>query len=141
MTSGYAETNCCDGDDSGFEEDDPYAGEDIDPGFGEINSYYDNCDTEFGIIHESPKFFKNMSNQIIHIRVFKRNANKYITIIENLSASNIETLLKQFKKNFNCNGSISNKVIHLQGDQRIKVKEYLITNKITDKDNISVHGF
>ena len=82
-----------------------------------------------------------MSNQIIHIRVFKRNANKYITIIENLSASNIETLLKQFKKNFNCNGSISNKVIHLQGDQRIKVKEYLITNKITDKDNISVHGF
>lgn len=49
-------------------------------------------------------------------------------------------------KVFACNGTIVEdeelgEVIQLQGDHRTKVQQFLIEEKIADKDQIKVHGF
>lgn len=55
-------------------------------------------------------------------------------------------LLKAFKKEFACNGTLvedeeMGEVIQLQGDQRNKVHQFLIEEEIVEKDKIKVHGF
>jgi translation initiation factor 1 len=55
-------------------------------------------------------------------------------------------ILKAFKKDFACNGSIVNdeemgNVIQLQGDQRAKVAGFLAEAGIVAKNKIKIHGF
>jgi translation initiation factor 1 len=52
----------------------------------------------------------------------------------------------QLKKVFACNGTIVEdeelgEVIQLQGDHRTKVHQFLVEEKIAEKDQIKVHGF
>ena len=54
-------------------------------------------------------------------------------------------ILEEFKKKFNCNGTIVDDpdlghVIQLQGDQRKVVAQFLVDEKIAKKDVIKVHG-
>jgi len=87
------------------------------------------------------------SNQekYVHLRIFKRNARKDVTTIENLpSEISRKKLLSVLKKTMNCNGHIiptNNPVIQLQGDHRISVKNLLISDKLVDKKYIIVHGY
>lgn len=55
-------------------------------------------------------------------------------------------ILKAFKKEFACNGTVISdpelgEVIQLQGDQRTKVCEFLIKGKIATPELIKMHGF
>lgn len=55
-------------------------------------------------------------------------------------------LLKAFKKEFACNGTIVDdeelgQVIQLQGDQRQKVAAFIVQEGITSKTEVKVHGF
>lgn len=56
-------------------------------------------------------------------------------------------ILKAFKKEFCCNGTVIEdpelgKVIQIQGDQRKNVHTFLVDNKIVkNKELIKVHGF
>lgn len=55
------------------------------------------------------------------------------------------TVLKAFKKKFNCNGTIVDdpeygQVIQLQGDQRQNVSQFLTEEGIAKKDVIKIHG-
>lgn len=55
-------------------------------------------------------------------------------------------LLKAFKKEFACNGTIVDdeelgQVIQLQGDQRQKVATFIVQEGITPKTDVKVHGF
>ena len=55
-------------------------------------------------------------------------------------------LLKAFKKEFACNGTIVDdeelgQVIQLQGDQRQKVAAFIVQEGITPKTDVKVHGF
>ncbi|KAL2917782.1 Eukaryotic translation initiation factor eIF-1 [Polyrhizophydium stewartii] len=83
----------------------------------------------------------------IHIRVQQRNGRKTLTTLQGLPADlDQKRLLKAFKKDFACNGNIvedeeMGHVIQLQGDQRIKIQTFLITEGIATKDKIKIHGF
>ncbi|KAJ1649557.1 Eukaryotic translation initiation factor eIF-1 [Dispira simplex] len=87
----------------------------------------------------------NSSN--VDIRIQQRNGRKTITTIQGLPEElDFKKLLKAFKKEFACNGSITTdeelgEVIQLQGDQRRSVAEFLADEEITKKENIKIHGF
>lgn len=55
-------------------------------------------------------------------------------------------ILKVFKKEFACNGTIVDddelgEVLQLTGDQRLKIAEFLVKEDIAKKSDIKVHGF
>ncbi|GAA6022958.1 hypothetical protein JCM10207_007729 [Rhodosporidiobolus poonsookiae] len=82
----------------------------------------------------------------IHIRIQQRNGRKTITTLQGVPTEyDPKKLLKAFKKEFACNGSIveheeMGKVIQLQGDQRQNIFNILVEEGI-EKDTIKVHGF
>ncbi|ORY62872.1 translation initiation factor SUI1 [Leucosporidium creatinivorum] len=82
----------------------------------------------------------------IHIRIQQRNGRKTITTLQGVpKAYDPKKLLKAFKKEFACNGSIveddeMGQVIQLQGDQRTKIAEILMEEGIK-REVIKVHGF
>ncbi|SGY30193.1 BQ5605_C002g01128 [Microbotryum silenes-dioicae] len=82
----------------------------------------------------------------IHIRIQQRNGRKTITTLQGVPTEyDPKKLLKAFKKEFACNGSLVDdeemgQVIQLQGDQRTKIAEILIEEGI-DKETIKLHGF
>jgi len=85
---------------------------------------------------------------IIHIRIQQRRAHKYITTIQGISPEfDFKKILRAFKKNFNCNGTIvtdeekGDEVIQLTGDQRQACAEFFIQEGIANsKDHVKVHG-
>ncbi|KAI3869554.1 hypothetical protein MKX03_012131 [Papaver bracteatum] len=84
----------------------------------------------------------------VHIRVQKRNGEKCLTTVEGLKKElNYENILKQFKKEFGCNGNIvtqdkeESKVIQLQGDQRKNIRYFIVKAGVADRDYIKLHGF
>ena len=83
----------------------------------------------------------------VHIRVQKRNGRKCITTISGIDPKiDLKKVLKSFKKDLSCNGSIASdeqfgEVIQVQGDQRMAVAEFFVAQKICKKSNIKVHGF
>ncbi|KAJ3533860.1 hypothetical protein NM688_g7224 [Phlebia brevispora] len=82
----------------------------------------------------------------IHIRIQQRNGRKTLTTLQGLPKEyDAKKLLKAFKKEFACNGTIvddeeAGEVIQLQGDQRQKIQLFL-TNEGIAKNTIKVHGF
>lgn len=58
----------------------------------------------------------------------------------------LKKILKVLKKDFACNGNIVKdddlgEIIQLQGDQRVKVSEFLTGQLQLAKKNIKIHGF
>ncbi|KAI1314850.1 Eukaryotic translation initiation factor eIF-1 [Mortierella claussenii] len=83
----------------------------------------------------------------IHIRIQQRNGRKTLTTIQGLPKTfDQKRMLKIFKKDFACNGTLVEdeelgSVIQLQGDQRTKVSTLLTTEGGIDKKQIKIHGF
>ena len=93
--------------------------------------------------------FEELTREIVHIRLQKRNGRKSITTIAGLEQDlDFRRLLKALKKNFKCIGSLdivegTEKVlaIRLSGDQRENIKNFLLQEKIIlDENNIIIHG-
>ncbi|KAH9900991.1 eukaryotic translation initiation factor 1 [Cubamyces lactineus] len=99
----------------------------------------------------------------IHIRIQQRNGRKTLTTLQGLPKEyDLKKLLKAFKKaifllleplgltsanfqEFACNGTLvddeeAGQVIQLQGDQRLKISQFLVQEGIP-KGTIKVHGF
>ncbi|KAF9792131.1 eukaryotic translation initiation factor SUI1 [Thelephora terrestris] len=82
----------------------------------------------------------------IHVRIQQRNGRKSLTTLQGLPKEySSRKLLKAFKKEFACNGTLiedeeAGMVIQLQGDQRVKIKHFLMEEGIPEKD-IQLHGF
>ncbi|CAI7862551.1 unnamed protein product, partial [Closterium sp. NIES-54] len=83
----------------------------------------------------------------VHIRIQQRNGRKSLTTVQGLNKEfNYNKILKDFKKEFCCNGTVVQdielgQVIQLQGDQRKNVSAFLIQAGIAKKDLIKMHGF
>lgn len=83
----------------------------------------------------------------IHIRIQQRNGRKTLTTVQGLPEEyDLKRILKVLKKDFACNGNIVKaeelgEVIQLQGDQRVKVMEFLTSQLGMQKKNIKIHGF
>ena len=82
----------------------------------------------------------------IHIRNQRRNGRKSWTIVQGIPEKfSMNKILKYFKKELNCNGTLVSdpefgEVIQLQGDKRKEVAEFLFHQGIAEKDAIKVHG-
>jgi len=82
----------------------------------------------------------------IHIRIQQRNGKKTLTTLQGLGKEyDLKKVLKAFKKEFACNGTLVDdeelgQVIQLQGDQRQKIQSFL-TEEGVAKATIKVHGF
>ena len=83
----------------------------------------------------------------LHIRIQQRNGRKSITTVQGLASDlNLKLILKTWKKSFTCNGAIVDdeehgKIIQLQGDKRIDVRDFLVSEEINRKEDVVVHGF
>jgi len=103
----------------------------------------------------------------IHIRLQQRNGRKTVTTVQGLPDKyDPKKLLKAMKKEFGCNGHVVEsadssdeeapapakapvadfgQVLQFQGDQRVKVKDWLVTMGILSakeaKDLIVIHGY
>ena len=88
-----------------------------------------------------------LTNLLIDLRIQQRNGRKTLTTVQGLPKDiDQKKLLKAFKKDFACNGTIVQdeelgEVIQMQGDQRQKAQQFLADNQICTKDKIKVHGF
>lgn len=91
--------------------------------------------------------FPNKQVDKVHLRVQKRTGKKYLTTIQGIPTKfSLKKLLKAFKKEFCCNGTIVEdeelgSIIQLQGDKRKEVAEFLLSESVVDKANLQVHGF
>ncbi|KAG0193619.1 Eukaryotic translation initiation factor eIF-1 [Apophysomyces sp. BC1034] len=83
----------------------------------------------------------------LHLRIQQRNGRKTLTTLQGLSQDvDIKRLLKAVKKSFACNGTAVDdpehgEILQLQGDQRLKLAEFLVVEGIAKKADIKVHGF
>jgi len=83
----------------------------------------------------------------MHIRIQQRNGRKTLTTLQGLAKEyDPKKLLKAFKKEFACNGTVVDdeemgQIIQLQGDQRLKIYTFLTEEGGLDKSSIKVHGF
>ncbi|KAJ7565913.1 hypothetical protein O6H91_02G080700 [Diphasiastrum complanatum] len=87
------------------------------------------------------------SKDYVHVRVQQRNGRKSLTTVQGLKKDfNYNKILKDFKKEFCCNGTAVQdpelgQVIQLQGDQRKNVSQFLVQAGVVKKDLIKIHGF
>ncbi|MCO5586626.1 hypothetical protein L7F22_040567 [Adiantum nelumboides] len=87
------------------------------------------------------------SKDNVHVRIQQRNGRKSLTTVQGLNKEfNYNKILKDFKKEFCCNGTVVQdpelgQVIQLQGDQRKNVSQFLVQAGILKKDQIKIHGF
>ncbi|RVD90166.1 uncharacterized protein DFL_001142 [Arthrobotrys flagrans] len=83
----------------------------------------------------------------IHIRIQQRNGRKTLTTVQGLPKEiDPKRVLKFAKKEFATNGSIVEdpdlgEVIQLQGDQRQKISDLMVSSMGIKKSNIKIHGF
>ena len=83
----------------------------------------------------------------LDIRIQQRNGRKTLTTVQGLPKElDPKKVLKVFKKEFACNGTIVEdedlgEVIQLQGDHRVKVGQILVEEGICTKENVQIHGF
>ena len=85
----------------------------------------------------------------VHIRVQQRNRKKCITSVQGLADDlDLKKILKALKKSFKCNGAIVNdkkggngEIMQLQGDHRVGIVDFLVSEEIVPKEMIVVHGF
>ncbi|EIE77311.1 hypothetical protein G6F46_001726 [Rhizopus delemar] len=86
-------------------------------------------------------------NKNIHLRIQQRNGRKTLTTLQGLPKQyDSKKILKSFKKEFACNGTIVDdtelgQILQLTGDQRVKIAEFLVENGIAKKTDIKIHGF
>jgi translation initiation factor 1 len=81
------------------------------------------------------------------LRIQQRNGKKTLTTLQGLPKEyDAKKILKTFKKVFACSGKIFpdeelGDILQLSGDQRLKIAEFLVNEKIAKKVDIKVHGF
>merc|ERR1712157_108917 len=83
---------------------------------------------------------------IVHIRMQQRNGRKCLTTIQGINPKiDLKKVIKVFKKEFACNGTVIEdpefgQVIQLQGAQRNSAAIFLTKQGICAKDAFKVHG-
>jgi len=83
----------------------------------------------------------------VHIRIQQRNGRKTLTTVQGIPLDyDLKKILKVLKKDFATNGNIvedeeMGQIIQFQGDQRVKISEFLQDGLSIKKDKIQIHGF
>ena len=107
---------------------------------GGMNYFDDDCD--------------DVIAQKVHLHIQQRNGRKSWTHVKGLDLgddiSDYKKLLKKMRNVFACGGNVEEEldddkenvgfIITLQGDKRDDVCNWLISNKLAEKENIIIHG-
>jgi len=106
---------------------------------------------QFGVTFEEEEL--DMSNKSlcnstkVHIRIQQRNGKKSIYSISGLPQDlDFKKIIKILKKSLKCNGCVNDddevigKVLQLQGDHRVALRDFLIDQKICTREDIVIHG-
>jgi len=89
----------------------------------------------------------DVQDGLVHIRIQQRNGRKTLTTIQGLSSEyDLKKILRACKKEFACNGTVIEhkeygEVLQLQGDQRLKIRDWLKNTGLVSLDQLKVHGF
>ncbi|OMO83487.1 Translation initiation factor SUI1 [Corchorus capsularis] len=112
--------------------------------------------TSFDPCAEAAEFFGATNKNYVHIRVQQRNGKKCVTTVSGINQDfNFEKIVKEMKRDLFCNGHVVEdkelgKIIQLQGDQRLKVRDFLCPPPpkdpkkkppIVEKELIKMHGY
>lgn len=125
-----------------FNNADPFAADEFsDEDLDDIKSKIDEDLNPFGS--------ESTENNKIHIRIQQRKGKKSITTVQGLmgfTEIDFKNIIREMKKKFSCNGKfINNKeygmIIQLQGDQRVDIREYLMTKYEYKANEIVIHGY
>ena len=98
------------------------------------------CDDAFDDI-------ENYEIEEVHIWLRQRTTRKYITDVQGLAKDlNLKKIMKYWRHEFHCSvtkklNKNKQKIIRLQGDKREQVYEFLLNEKIIEKEHIKIHGF
>ena len=93
--------------------------------------------------------FDKQPDLCVHIRIQQRNRGKCLTLVEGLDEKwnpNPQQMLKYLRKTLATNGTLlksdngPDKILQLQGDHRQKVRDFLVSNKLCELDQIKIHG-
>ncbi|XP_033235352.1 eukaryotic translation initiation factor eIF1-like [Drosophila pseudoobscura] len=82
----------------------------------------------------------------VHIRLQQRNGGRTITTVQGLSSGyDLKKVVRCCKKEFACNGTLLEspeygQVIQLQGDQRLKIHQWLTKMQLASSDQLKVCG-
>ncbi|CAD6570580.1 MAG: Eukaryotic translation initiation factor eIF-1 [Cyphobasidiales sp. Tagirdzhanova-0007] len=85
--------------------------------------------------------------EYVHIRLQQRNGRKTLSTIQGIPTEyDNKKLLKFFRKEFACNGTLVldeelGDIIQLQGDHRVKINQKLVEEVGLPADTIKLHGF
>lgn len=85
--------------------------------------------------------------EYVHIRIQQRNGRKTLTTVQGVpNEFDPKKLLKFFRKEFACNGTLVEdedlgQVIQLQGDHRSAISTMLVEDVGLGKETIKIHGF
>lgn len=94
-----------------------------------------------------PSHLWHSATNFLDIRLQQRNGRKTLTTVQGLPKDiDQKRVLKAFKKDFACNGTIieheeMGEVIQLQGDHRVKVTNMLVEEGVAKREDIKIHGF
>merc|ERR1712062_814118 len=89
----------------------------------------------------------DVQDGLVHIRIQQRNGRKTLTTIQGLSSEyDLKKILRACKKEFACNGTVIEhkeygEVLQLQGDQRLKIRDWLKNTGLVSLDQLKAHGF
>lgn len=86
--------------------------------------------------------------QTVHIRIRQRGGRKCMTEVSGLASDlNLDKIVKYWRHMFKCSvakikdKTTKEKTIRLQGDKREDIKNFLLEEKIIEKEHIKTHGF
>lgn len=77
----------------------------------------------------------------VHIRLQQRSNKKSITIVEGLDVDVGKKIIPQLRSKLGCSGTLKEGTIQFSGDQRRKIINYLIAEKLARKQDIVLHGY
>ena len=89
--------------------------------------------------------FNELSSKKVHLKNYKRNKRKSITIIEDLKEDiDKKKLAKEIGKKCHCRASVIKKddivVIQITGDMRKEIKEILVKKNFYKEEDIIIHS-
>ena len=77
----------------------------------------------------------------VHIRLQQRSNKKSITIVEGLDDVTGKGIIPKLRSKLGCSGTLKEGAIQFSGDQRRKIIDFLIEEKLARKQDIVLHGY
>lgn len=83
----------------------------------------------------------NEFDKKIHLRLQQRSNKKSITIVEGLNEDTAKKVIPTLRSKLGCSGTFKSDAIQFSGDQRRKIMDYLLQEKLAKKSEIILHGY